>query len=747
MRTSLSIHTYLVLLVVSTALPMLLFSGLLVDRSASDEQELIARTVRNDASGAANDLNRQIKALQSLSLALAGSRLLQTGDLAGFHDQAAGSVRGENLTAVLYDPAGQQLLSTADSFGPIPPSDQRPISRAIETSRVGVSNLTSDARTGSHDLTISSPVTINGTISYVLSLQIFNSIAAVVAEQVLPPEETIGLVDRDGTVIYRSRNPERVIGLKASADFLNQIQGRDEGWFNSQARDGTLIYVAFSRVKQAGWLVAVSIPRDVLFAPVRQSFIRLLAIGGGTLLLAGVVALTIGRAISRPVTGLSRFAVALAAGDQRVLPPATGIREVDAVSTSMRAEAATLRQQTEQRLKDAETLRSEVEKRQRVERQLIQAQKMEAVGQLTGGLAHDFNNLLAIAIGNLDMLRELSSNNHEVDDLARGALDAMLRGGDLISLMLAFARRQTLAPVQCDVNEIIDVIVELLRRTLGESIVIDLHLATDLWPVLIDRVQFETAIANLATNARDAMPDGGRLTISTSNTHLDEDYASMHPDVMAGDYVLVEVHDTGTGMPPEVLEHVFEPFFTTKEAGLGTGLGLSMVFGFLKQSDGHISVYSEVGEGTAFRLYLPPGQEARISVEAAPLPQPELGGKETILVVEDSGGLRQVLCRQLSNVGYRVLEAPDPRTALEKISSTEEIDLLLTDIVMPGGMNGYALVRAALELRPGLKTLLTTGFSGVTNAGAANARILRKPYRKDELLRLVNETLDHDTER
>jgi two-component system, cell cycle sensor histidine kinase and response regulator CckA len=344
------------------------------------------------------------------------------------------------------------------------------------------------------------------------------------------------------------------------------------------------------------------------------------------------------------------------------------------------------------------------------------------------------------------MLRELRADDWEGDELAQGALDAVLRGAELTRLMLAFARRQSLAPERCDINEAIRVIVGLLRRTLGEAIEIDLQLAADLWPVMIDRVQFEAAITNLATNARDAMPRGGQLTITSRKTHLDEDYAALHPEVTPSDYVLVEVHDTGTGILPEVLDRIFEPFFTTKEPGQGTGLGLSMVFGFLKQSGGHITAYSEVGEGTTFRLYLPPVHDTVVPDDAATRPLPELGHNEMILVVEDSAGLRQVLSRQLSTAGYRVLEAQDGRTALDTIEANEAIDLLLTDIVMPGGMSGHELRRTAIELRPKLKTLLTTGFSGLTNRGTAkvpDAPVLRKPYRKEELLRLVRETLDN----
>jgi CheY-like chemotaxis protein len=262
--------------------------------------------------------------------------------------------------------------------------------------------------------------------------------------------------------------------------------------------------------------------------------------------------------------------------------------------------------------------------------------------------------------------------------------------------------------------------------------------------VLVDRVQFEAAIANLATNARDAMPEGGQLTIATRNTALDEDYAATHEEVTPGEYVLVEVSDSGTGMAPAVLEHIFEPFFTTKEQGRGTGLGLSMVFGFIKQSGGHVTAYSEVGEGTTFRLYLPPTLNPSEIFAPVVEPAPQLGHNETILAVEDSAGLREVLVRQLTSAGYHVLQAGEAASALDTIDSDIAVDLLLTDIVMPGGMNGRELARVAAERRSGLKILLTTGFSDMPGGAARKEehRILRKPYRKDELLRVVRAALD-----
>ncbi len=382
---------------------------------------------------------------------------------------------------------------------------------------------------------------------------------------------------------------------------------------------------------------------------------------------------------------------------------------------------------------------------ERQREQLRQAQKMEAVGQLTGGLAHDFNNLLAIIIGNLDMLREVRADDPVTNELVRDALESALRGADLTRRLLAFARRQPLKPERVEINDVISAIVHLLTRTLGENISIEMSLAPNVWPVQVDRAQFEAVIANLATNARDAMPRGGALLIDTRNGHLDAAYAAAHSDVTPGDYVVVEVSDSGTGMPPDVLSRIFEPFFTTKEQGKGTGLGLSMVFGFMKQSGGHVTVYSELGKGTTFRLYLPRLQEKAAAQEERSEQGASPGGSETILVVEDNAGLRKIVMRQLRDAGYRVLEAADAEAAMEIIDSSEPIDLLLTDIVMPGAMDGRDLARVAVARRPDVRTLLTSGFPDArwnASGSLTEARLLSKPYRKEELRRVVREVLD-----
>ena len=397
-------------------------------------------------------------------------------------------------------------------------------------------------------------------------------------------------------------------------------------------------------------------------------------------------------------------------------------------------------------LRDLSAQHREQVERTKLEAQLHQAQKMEAIGNLTGGMAHDFNNMLGVIIGNIDLLRDLKGEDSDIDELTREALDAAFRGADLTRRLLAFARQQPLRPQHVDVNELVSGITRLLRRTLGEDVEISLDLTPELWPVVVDPAQLEASLTNLATNARDAMPDGGRLMIVTANRTLDTDYAAQHAEVEAGGYVMLEVSDTGCGMPPEVMHRIFEPFFTTKSREKGTGLGLSMVFGFIKQSGGHIGVYSEPGIGTTFRLFLPRMTEDAPAVEESAATPLLHGRGESVLVVEDNAALRRVVTRQLGELGYRVLAAENAAAGLELLDR-QSVDLLLTDIVMPGGINGRELARRARERWPEIKIVFTSGFSEARLNGdagplAACTPLLSKPYRKEELASAAREALD-----
>jgi len=388
------------------------------------------------------------------------------------------------------------------------------------------------------------------------------------------------------------------------------------------------------------------------------------------------------------------------------------------------------------------------ESEERFSERLRQAQKMETIGNLTGGIAHDFNNLLGIIIGNIDLLRErLSKDAKEADELAQEVAEAALRGAELVRQLLAFARRQPLEPKRVDANELIAHCAKLLRRTLEENIEVTVKFGDDVWPIVVDPTQLEAAITNLATNARDAMPEGGRLTISTGNASLDADYAEQHADVVPGDYVVIGVRDTGTGIPAATLEKIFEPFFTTKPEGRGTGLGLSMVFGFLQQSGGHINVYSEEDAGTIFRLYLPRAPDDAVHPETRPEPEPvAIGRGESVLVVEDNAALRRIVARQLAELCYVVHEADGASAALALIEAGTPVDLLFTDIMMPGPINGKELAATAQARWPKIKVILTSGFDQTKSNAADAARggelVLGKPYRKADLGRALRQALD-----
>ena len=381
-----------------------------------------------------------------------------------------------------------------------------------------------------------------------------------------------------------------------------------------------------------------------------------------------------------------------------------------------------------------------------LEAQLRQAQKMEAIGQLTGGLAHDFNNLLLVILGNLGLLLEIRAGDGEVEEICREARDAALRGAELIRSLLAFARRQPLRPEPIDVNALINSHFRLLQRTLGEQIEVTVDLAPRVWTVMADTAQLEAALVNLATNARDAMPKGGHLKIATLNRRLDKDYAAEHPEVAPGDHTMIEVSDNGEGMPPEVISHIFEPFFTTKERGEGTGLGLSMVFGFMKQSGGHISVYSEVGVGTTFRLFLPRAKEPTSSDGVTAPPLIPIGRGEAILLVEDNDSIRRLAVRQLTQLGYRVHDVSNVADAIDYLESGRLVDLLFTDVIMPGGADGLDLVRIVRARWPSIKILMSSGFPSTDTVSEdfsnLNARLLSKPYQRDELALRVREVLD-----
>jgi PAS domain S-box-containing protein len=440
----------------------------------------------------------------------------------------------------------------------------------------------------------------------------------------------------------------------------------------------------------------------------------------------------------RGLTGLAAEAAVAIENARLTVAMQREIEERRRAEEALKELNATLEQQVLQRT-------AELREREEV---LRQSQKMEAVGQLTGGVAHDFNNLLQVIMGNLERLqRHLPSESGHLQRAASHAMNGARRAAALTQRLLAFSRRQPLDPKPINVNALVMGLSELVHRTLGETISVETVLSAGLWQVEADPNELEAAILNLAVNARDAMQGGGRLTIETANTHIDAAYAAAHAEVVPGQYVAISVSDTGSGMDETTLRRAFEPFFTTKPVGKGTGLGLSQVYGFVKQSGGHVKIYSELGQGSTVRIYLPRLLgTASSDHEIVDFPLPEATDEETVLVLEDDDDVRTNSVEILRELRYRVVEAHDGPSALRLLERQSRVDLLFTDVVLPGGMTGAQVAAQARALRPGLRVLFTTGYArnAIVHQGRLDkgVELITKPFSSSELAAKVRDVLD-----
>ena len=485
-------------------------------------------------------------------------------------------------------------------------------------------------------------------------------------------ENSVTLARDDGAILVREPKTDRD-DLAPSADALRSMQSGTAGSYTAvSSLDGIERIYAYRKVADYPVYVRFGVSTRAALAPWYNDL---------------------------RIYGLTAFIASLAL----VAAAALALRQTAREAAARRNWAAV-----------ASELRTEVAERGRVEAQLRQAQKMEAVGRLTGGIAHDFNNLLTVVIGSLDLVhRRLTTTDSRSAQLISNAMEGANRAAALTQRLLAFSRQQPLSPKRVDPNRLVADMSDLLRRTLSAEVRMETVLAAGLWPTLADPNQLESAILNLAVNARDAMADGGRLTIETANVFLDEAYAAAQADVAAGPYVMIAVADTGQGMPPDVIAQVCEPFFTTKPVGKGTGLGLSQVYGFVKQSGGHLAIYSEVGVGTTVKLYLPRLRAAeQVGNEAIVTPAPaSVRGSGTILVVEDNAAVRSFSVAALQEAGFDVLEAADGPAGLRLAEAEPSIALLFTDVVLGGAMDGRVLADAVAARRPGLPVLFTTGYT------------------------------------
>ena len=725
-----SIRSRLLLLVsLAIALPTLLGSL----RFIHDRQEEITKAITAlsvDAEDIAAVVNEKILGTAQLHYGLARARDLETADRAAC-SAFLSAVREEypQYTGILtINPDGRLFCDSLGTGRDLDLRDRGYFQQALRQSSGVALEPTFGRLTGISVLQIAYPArNAAGELRFVL-------LASLNLEKLLqdrgPRETDMLFVDRSGMVLawHAPAGRARPAGSSiAGTPLFDFVMAHSAGGAGEARVNGTQEVWALSgnpAMREAGLYVLVGQPKDILVADANRGLLEELAVLAivALMLFLGVWLLAeIG--IRRQVARIGKMAESLGAGNLSARIPLPHPRgELGGLMTVLNGAAESLERQRDA-IAD-------------LNHKLVQSQKMEAVGQLTGGVAHDFNNLLTVILGNAELLVEQLEDRPELLALAETMMRATERGASLTRSLLAFARRQPLEPRSIDVNQLLLHMENLLHRALGEHIECRFVLGREIWPAMIDPAQLETAILNLALNARDAMPGGGRLTVETASVHLDEVYAAQNDDVEPGDYVMVAVADSGSGMSKEILARAFEPFYTTKDVGKGTGLGLSMVYGFVKQTGGHIKIYSEVGEGTSVKLYLPRSSLPLADMSRAGTALPR-GCGETILAVEDDDLVRAHVAAELTALGYEVLTAHSGVDALQVLRSDAKIDLLFSDVVMPGGISGPQLAEQALRLRPGLRVLYTSGYTEntVIHQGRVDpgVQLLNKPYRRQDL--------------
>ena len=760
----------------------LLFVGVLLWQFAASERNRVEQDVRARAHGLAVTFDREINGVLTTLQALATSPSLQTGDLPAFYAQMSEVRRLQGINISLRGVNSDTALTTRAPLGSVaavPPLLAETDREILRTGGATVSNIfTSTIAHQPVFQIVAAPVHVGGTPTYLLAASIdLNYLVEAFRKEDLPSGWIGALVDRNGVVAVRTERQEDYAGKLAAPDLRAHIGGGIGSYYGSSSA-GQGILAGYAPSKLTGWTAAAIVATEIVETPLQRSITILLGLGLLLGLIAVGFALMIGRRVEQAVGRLSEGAKAIGRGSSVGLI-ATPIAEVNHVGAALATAAVQLQTRARERddavsaLRDAnaaledrvasrtrelnsanQALIAEMQSREAAEGQMRQLQKMEAVGQLTGGIAHDFNNMLAIVIGSLNLIRKrLERGEGGIERFVEVAMDGATRAATLTQRLLAFSRQQPLAPEPIDANRLVAGMSEILRRTLGGGIRLETVLAGGLWRTHADVSQLENAILNLAVNGRDAMQDAkadsGRMTIETANVHLDEAYAKL-AGISVGQYVMVAVTDTGTGMIPDVLVKVFDPFFTTKPVGKGTGLGLSQVYGFVRQSNGHAKVYSEPGQGTSVKLYLPRfyGEDevgGAFSEAGSSVVLPTGSRREIVLVVEDEETLRLLSVEALRELGYTVRHAESGAAALRVLDAQPGVALLFTDIVMPD-MNGRRLADEAVRRRPELKVLFTTGFTrnavvhnGVLDPGT---NFLPKPFTLEQLAGKVREVLN-----
>jgi signal transduction histidine kinase len=745
-----SIRTYLIGFVACLMLPMLAFAGLLLWQYHQAGVEQYKRDALERARRISATVDMEIAAtLRSLQV-LSTSLLIREKRFEELYKQALQVKDIIGSEVIIKDATGQQLVNTRLPWGSVLPRSLPERDRqALQERTPTVSDLFVGAVAARPIVSINVPIIEGGQVIGLINTGIDPSRLSALLETRVPESWTGAIVDRNGLIVARSRLAEQFVGKLATADLRAQAIHEEGTWIGWTA-DRIAVVAAYHRSPITGWRAAVGVPQSVVQAPLWRSLVILALFALIGVLTFLTLAHLLVRHLGKSIDGLVAAARAVGKGEtlDRSQPTVTEFQSITealrSASEELQALRGNLERQVEERTRELieanERLVAEVNQREKVEEQLRHSQKMDAIGQLTGGLAHGFNNLLAVISGSLQMLQRRMERG-EIGAMLRyidSAKEGTERAAKLTHRLLAFARQQPLSPNVTDINKLVKGMSELLHRSLGETITIETVLAGGLWRTRVDANQLENAILNLALNARDAMPDGGKLTIETTNAELDERYAAENPGAPVGQFVMIAVTDTGKGMPPDVLARAFDPFFTTKASGQGTGLGLSQVYGFVRQSGGHVKIYSEIGVGSSVKIYLPRflGEALEPVQEQARLSIPRAKDCRTVLVVEDEEAVRRVSVEYLQELGYRALEAENGAAALRILDAQPDIDLLFTDVVMPE-MDGKRLAEEALRKYPHIKVIFTTGYTrnAVVHGGTIKPEVLllTKPFSIDQL--------------
>ena len=726
------IRTRLLLLILAILVPALLAAVLAVWYVYQEERRAQETSVKEAVRAFTLLVDNELEIREGILRTLANSPALARGDLDTFY-QHAHSVAPRGETAVLLlDRDGHQLLNTRVAPGaPLPPGRASNLDALMQrdgADRTLVSDLFVSSLSQRHAVAIQVPVHVDGTLRYFLAMSMNAAqLQALLGEQRFPPDWQAAIVDSTGRLIARSIDPDQYRGRSVSEVALAQFAAHREGVFSNRNLAGIPVQAFFSTVPSSNWKVLVSIPTEDLRRVPLHAAAFLAAIMAVMLVLASVAARWFARRAAIPIEYLGRSAADLGAGREVHYRP-QGIVEIDAVAqrmTDASRQILTAQADLEQRVAEA------VAASERAQSALVRGQKLEALGRLTGGIAHEFNNLLQTLTTALQ-LASLTANQTKVLGLIDTCKRTVSRATALTTRLGSFGRVQDARLLTVDPGEQVRGSVQLLRGVLRQGTRMEVHCADDIWPVTIDPVQFDLALLNLAINARDAMPDGGRLAIDVRNCTLEPTL-----ERTGGEYVRVTVADTGTGMPPDVQARALDPFFTTKPPGQGSGLGLPQAYAFATQSRGWLTLTSAVAAGTAIDIYLPRSHQPLSAVAARGDGQAPGRGSGRVLFVEDDPLVREAVVRGLEDCGFDVMVAADGDKALAMLDAGLDADVVFSDIVMPGKVSGIDLAGIVHERRPGLPVVLATGYTE-QRAVIPGVQVLAKPYEIDQLVELLS---------